>query len=155
MSLVLLTNFITISKSGNNPIRYQNGKVDGDLNFKNRAYSYLSFIYQGAAKNRTGDNLESTLVFANNPLALNLAIDAVEGRWSVEVVTCSLNPDDFSNPKQLTLEKWIVSSVAYDPLNVELTLSSSIDAVGATAPNRTLTQKQVGALPNTARIQNR
>lgn len=155
MSLVLLTNFITITASGRVQARYQNGKTDGNLSFKSQTFSYLSFIYQGAAKNRTGDNLESTLVFANNPLSLNLGIDAVENRWSVEVVTCSLNPSNFSNPKQLSLEKWIVSSVAYDPLNVELTLSSSIDAVGATAPNRTLTQKQVGALPNTARIQNR
>ena len=45
--------------------------------------------------------------------------------------------------------------MAYDPVTVELALSSSIDAVGASVPNRVLTQRQVGAIPVSGQIQNR
>ena len=155
MSLLLLANLIKITSNGVLQERYQNAKNTGVIRLNNQNYSFLSFIYQGATRNRTGDNLESTLVLANNPLALNLGLDAVQNRWSVRVDTCSLNTSNFNVTKTLSTEFWIAASVAYDPLTVEITLSSSIDAVGANSPNRVLTQKQVGALPTTSQIQNR
>ena len=62
MSLVALTNFITITKPNGSvsftPTKFQNGKyneiVDG--------HSYLSFLYQGATRSRSGDNLESSWI---------------------------------------------------------------------------------------------
>lgn len=155
MSLLTLTNFITITSNGTFQQAYQNGNTGGDIRFRNRNFKPLSFIYQGATRNRTGDNLQSTLILANNQLSLNLALDAVQNRWSVQVDTCKVNPDNFSVQRTFSTENWIAASVAYDPVTVEITLSSSIDAVGANSPNRVLTQKQVGALPNTAQIQNR
>lgn len=155
MSLIVLANLIKITSKGVLQARYQNANDSGIIRLNNQNYNFLSFIYQGAAKNRTGDNLESTLIFANNPLSLNLGLDAVQNRWSVRVDTCSVNPENLTVLRTLSTEFWIAASVAYDPLNVEITLSSSIDAVGATSPNRVLTQKQVGALPNTSRIENR
>lgn len=162
MTLVALTNFITITgkKLVNNRTRkiqrrYQNGVNDAKVTLDGKQFGFLSFIYQGATKNRTGDNMESILVLANNRLSMNTAIEAVQGRWQVQVDTCTMNPDTFAVLKKITTENWIVSSMAYDPVTIELTLSSSIDAVGANVPNRVLTQKQVGALPTTAQIQNR
>ena len=155
MSLLALTNFITITANGAVQQRYQNGKTDGNIVFQSQTFGFLSFIYQGATRNRTGDNLQSTLVLANNQLSLNLALDAVKNRWSVRVDTRKVNPSTFAVQRTLSTENWIAASVAYDPLTVEITLSSSIDAVGASSPNRVLTQKQVGALPTTAQIQNR
>ena len=162
MTLVALTNFITITgkKVVNNRTRklqrrYQNGKTGGTVTLDNKKFGFLSFVYQGATKNRTGDNMEATLVLANNQLSMNTAIEAVRGRWQIQVDTCTMNPDNLAVLKKITTENWIVSTMAYDPVTIEITLSSSIDAVGASVPNRVLTQKQVGALPSTAQLQNR
>jgi phage-related protein len=54
----------------------------------------------------------------------------------------------------LTREHWVAAAMSYDPSQVEVILSSAIDAVGATAPTRTLTSKLVGSLPLTGAIQN-
>lgn len=162
MTLIALTNFITITgkKVVNNRTRkvqrrYQNGKTGGTVTLNNQKYGFLSFVYQGAAKNRTGDNMEATLVLANNKLSMNTAIEAVRGRWQIQVDTCTMNPDNLAVLKKIATENWVVSTMAYDPVTIEVTLSSSIDAVGASVPNRVLTQKQVGALPSTAQLQNR
>lgn len=155
MSLIVLGNFIEVTGDGAGVQRFQNANTNGTIGFGGATYNFLSFIYQGATKNRTGDNLQSTLVLANNPISLGLGVEAVEKRWKVRVDTCSLTRGNLSVAKTLSTENWIVSNVAYDPVTVEITLSSSIDAVGAVAPNRVLTQKQVGALPVSGQIQNR
>lgn len=156
MTLVALTNFITITDSKQKlQRRYQNGKTGGTVTLDDKDFDFLSFVYQGATKNRTGDNMEATLVLANNELSMNTAVEAVGGRWQIQVDTCTMNPDDLAVLKKITTENWIVSTMAYDPVTIEVTLSSSIDAVGANVPNRVLTQKQVGALPSTAQLQNR
>ena len=48
---------------------------------------------------------------------------------------------------------WLVASMTYDLTQVEVILSSAIDAVGANAPTRVFTREQVGHLPTTANIQ--
>ena len=155
MSLIVIGNFIEITGAGAGTQRFQNANTNGTIRYRRANYNFLSFIYQGATKNRTGDNLQSTLVLANNPISLGLGVEAVEKRWKVRVDTCSLRTSNLSVARTLSTENWIVSNVSYDPVTVEITLSSSIDAVGAAAPNRVLTQKQVGALPVSGQIQNR
>ena len=56
------------SWEGTNPY---NQSTENVIQLDGEDYYYLPFIYQGAAKNRSGDNLEAALVFANNPLAMN------------------------------------------------------------------------------------
>ena len=84
MTVVALAAFVTIEdKNGGDPASFQD--FDGQtittvsstgLNkFQNgrhqeiSGYKYLSFIYQGAAMNRSGDNLEASLILANSPLS--------------------------------------------------------------------------------------
>lgn len=117
-------------------------------------YNYLSFIYQGAAKNRTGDNMEAQLVLAQNELAMQKAYAAVTDRWNIQATTCIMDPMAFTVKRELTSEHWIAASMVYDPETIEITLSSSIDAVGVSAPHKVLTTAQVGALPVSAQIQN-
>lgn len=130
--------------------RYQNGKVGSSVS----GYSYLSFIYQGAAKSRSGDNLQATLVLANNTLAMNVANELVANYATVTVENWLMNPSTYSRSRRLTSEVWLVSSFSYDPETVELVLSSSLDAIGTQAPTRVLTRKLVGALPTTGSVQN-
>ena len=56
-------------------VRRESNKITFPVD--NQDYYYLPFIYQGAAKNRSGDNLEAGLLFANNDLAMNYAQEAV------------------------------------------------------------------------------
>lgn len=156
MSLVALTNFITATNArGRVQHRLHNANPGQKITYDSSTYLYLSFIYQGATKNRTGDNMESVLVLANNPIAMDIARRAVDNRWQVKVDTCVMDSDTFTPQRTIATENWLAATLAYNFETIEITLSSSIDAVGALAPNRVLTQSMVGALPTTGQIQNR
>jgi len=130
---------------------YQNGKVGSSVS----GYQYLSFIYQGAAKSRSGDNLQAALILANNTLAMNIANQLVTNYATVTVQNWLMSPSTYSSRlRLLTEEVWLVSSFSYDPETVELVLSSSLDAIGTQAPTRVLTRKLVGALPTTGSVRN-
>lgn len=178
MSITTIVSFIRVKdSSGTVQDRYQNGKRDnmnaldnGSGEYVQNAsniiqldgedYYYLPFLYQGAAKNRSGDNLEAALVLANNPLAMNRAREAVVNKWSIEAFVCRVDPETL-NPlttygsPYLTQDVWLAASMAYDPTTIEVLLSSGIDAVGSNAPNRVLTTSIVGHLPSSGQIQNR
>ena len=164
---VALTNFITVTQfNGRNPDktgtafspynRFQNGKHGHITDKDNSAikYHYLSFIYQGATKNRTGDNMTSSLILANSELSMKFAVEAVQEKYHVKVQTY-LMTNDFAQRTKLTEEQWLVASMSYDPEAIEVILSSAIDAVGANAPDRVLTKQMVGYLPVTGTLQNR
>ena len=167
-TLVGITTFLIIRDSNDNVRhRFQNsepGRVitKRDTNPDRRVplpanpypYQYLSFIYQGAAKNRTGDNMEAQLVLAQNELSMQKAYEAVTSRWNIQATTCIMDPISFTVKRELTTEHWIAASMVYDPEIIEITLSSSIDAVGVSAPHAVLTTAQVGALPVSSQIQN-
>ena len=179
MSMINLVTLIKVTDSkGKNQDLYQNANRDSfdSLSKSNGKYVkdklnylisdstsggnwdyhyYLPFIYQGAAKNRSGDNLEAHLVFANNQLAMNRAREAVLNKWHVEVKVCIYDPESVHPGKALTVDNWLASSLSYDATTVEVLLSSAIDAVGSNAPNRVLTTFMVGALPTSGQMQNR
>ena len=184
MSLTAITTFVVIRKKpkdstpfGETEFRFQNGKCNPDKldesqikvvfpsqnpdeDNKEFTYKFLNFIYQGAAKNKSGDNLEAALVLANNQISMSQAQEAVFNKYSVEVFVSKVNPstmipESIYGNSFLTRDNWLVTSLSYDSETVEVMLSSSIDAVGTTAPNRRLTTDIVGALPLTGDIQNR
>ena len=145
------------SWEGTNPY---NQSTENVIQLDGEDYYYLPFIYQGAAKNRSGDNLEAALVFANNPLAMNRAREAVVNKWTIEVFVCRVDPENMTpittyGNSYLTHDVWLAASMGYDPTTIEVLLSSGIDAVGSNAPNRVLTTSIVGHLPTTGSIQNR
>ncbi len=151
MTVVALTAFVTVTdKNGNEQHAFQNGKYDANVS----GHTYLSFIYQGAAMNRTGDNLEASLVLANNPLSMGFVNQFVEEGYYVEVEVWLMNTD-FSRNSMLTKEYWLAAGMRYDPESIELLLSSAIDAVGANVPQKSLSTEQCNQLPLTGTIQNR
>jgi hypothetical protein len=168
MTVVALTAFVEIlTKEGNVPPsftaldgtslnlnKFQNGKHEGVGDYK-----YLSFIYQGAAMNRSGDNLEASIVLANNPLSMSYVKEFVEKKYYIQVetflMTADFNKDTAAkNGGRLTGEYWLAAGMRYDPESIELLLSSAIDAVGANAPQQTLTKKRCAHLPLTGQLQN-
>ena len=155
MTVVALTAFLTVKKSnGDVEHRFQNGKhqaVDG--------HDFLSFIYQGAAMNRSGDNLEASIILANNPISMSHVKEFVTNKYQILVetflMTANFNKDTAAkNNGKLTGEQWLAASMRYDPESIELLLSSAIDAVGANAPQQTLTKSRCSHLPLTGQIQN-
>ena len=159
MSLIALTNFITITNPNgsvaNIPDKFQNGRHSHPTE-KNKidGFQYLSFIYQGATRNRSGDNMTSSLLLANSELSMNYSQQIVLNKYHVKVETY-LMTEAFEKSRILTEENWLASSMSYDPSSIELILSSAIDAVGANAPDKVLTRDMVGALPITGSLQNR
>jgi len=157
MSYIRLANFFRlyeVDAVGNlvSKGRYNNGVPGQVIWWENKPFAYLSFIYQGAAKNRTGDNLEAQLVLAVNDISNGLGVQAVRNKWQVHMYSAVMNTDGTVN-RVLTVENWLAASLSYDNENVEVILSSAIDAVGANAPTRVLTRKIVGNLPVTGSIQ--
>ena len=153
MSFVALTNFITITNPNgsveNITDKFQNGRHTAISGFQ-----YLSFIYQGAARNRSGDNMTSSLILANSEVSMKFAVEAVQEKYHVKVETW-LMTEAFERNKQLTEETWLASNMSYNPETIEVVLSSAIDAVGANAPDKVLTRNLVGSLPVTGSLQNR
>ena len=144
-------------------MRYQNANTEQDITFEGKRYPFLSFIYQGATRTRTGDNIEAALALATNQLSMDLCYDIVvigyddsqpqhHVKRQVVVNTCLLNNEFTQVDKVLNTEYWIGGSMNYDELTVEVTLSSAIDAVYAGLPNFYLTESMVGRLPTTARV---
>ena len=156
-SYIKIGQFIEIYyMSGNNKsyvYNYQNAYVDKSIlsGAPPRFHSFLGFVYQGAARNRTGDNIQSSLIIGANALSTGLAKNLLDTRHYAVVTTVQFDNND-NVARQLSQESWVVASMTYDPENVELILSSAIDAVGAQAPNKTLTKDRVGNLPLTANI---
>ncbi len=164
---VALTNFISVTTaSGGRPYvsgqitkftpynHFQNGKHGSVTAINGTTHYYLSFIYQGAARNRTGDNMTSSLILANSDISMNYAVEAVAQRYHINVQTWIMT-DTFAQKTKLTEETWLASSMSYDPESIEVILSSAIDAVGANAPDKVLTKDIVGSLPVTGSLQNR
>ena len=155
MTVVALTAFVTVKqKDGTVEHEFQNGKHGGIGD-----YDYLSFIYQGAAMNRSGDNLEASIILANNPLSMAFVKEFVQKKYYIQVetflMTTDFNKDTAAkNGGRLTGEYWLAAGMRYDPESIELLLSSAIDAVGANAPQQILTKKRCAHLPLTGQLQN-
>jgi len=153
---VALTNFLTISNPNGSvnkiPNMFQNGRISPAIG----DFQYLSFIYQGATRNRSGDNMTSSLILANSDhkLGLNYAQEIVSNKYHVKVETW-LMTEDFERSKALTGEQWLASTMSYDSEAIEIVLTSAVDAVGANAPDKVLTRDIVGSLPVTGSLQNR
>lgn len=157
MSYVRLANFFQLYSVSNNGSetsqgRYNNSVPGENIVHEGLTYPYLSFVYQGASKNRTGDNLEAQLVLSVNQISNGIGVQAVRNRWKVRIFSALMNTDG-SVDRVLTREEWMAASMSYDNETLEVVLSSAIDAVGANAPTRVLTKDLVGHLPVTGNIQ--
>ena len=132
--------------------RFQNYLANDPILYKNERYSYLPFLYAGATRNKAGDNMESAIVFAVNRLVTTSLVEHVEERYMYRVQTVNMQPDN-KVARILQTDLWLAASMAYNDTEVELLLSSAIDAVGANTPNRILTTDLVGRLPVSGSVQ--
>ena len=136
---------------------FQNVNTTANIKYGGNNYQFLSFIYNGATRTRTGDNIESSLVVSANQISMDYAYKIVQKddhiKKQIRVLTCLMNEDFTAVQKVLTLERWIGASMGYDESVVEIQLASAVDAVFAGLPNMYLDETKVGRLPTTARVQ--
>ena len=173
MSKVNIANFVEINHwvvsddserdEGNwvTQYRFQNANTQQALTHNGYLYTFLSFIYEGATRTRTGDNIQAGLVVSTNPISVDYAYDIVMMDFSqsqhhikrqIKVETVLMDNAFINSTKTLTTEYWVGASMNYDAEMVEITLASAVDAVFAGLPGMYLDENNVGRLPTTSRI---
>lgn len=145
-------NYLTLKNARGVVHRFQNFHIGVSSSFEGASYTFLPFGFSGISVNRTGDNTEASLVFPNNDLSRNWALQAVTERWIGIVYVMLLNPDNTSTGERLNQCVGQIASGDWDETAVKLNLNTVLDAVGSDVPLRRLTQSLVGALPITSNV---
>ena len=137
-------------------IRFQNFWIQEDAIWQDPApgaqrevHSFLPFGFSGISVNRSGDNVDASLVFPNNELARSFADNAVREVWTgvVRVVWIN-NLTDASDPPQLLMRySGLVSSASWSETTISLKLNTLLDAVSTDVPARTMHQQTIGNVP--------
>ncbi len=116
-------------------------------------YNFASFGYSGNTTDLQAGNINASLVFSMNDLVLNMATEAADNRWIVEVQTVWLDPETLLEQADYTTDVFMITGFEHDHQRLNMTLSSPLDAISGDAPRRRLTEALVGALPSTGQVQ--
>ena len=116
-------------------------------------YNFASFGYSGNTTDLQAGNINASLVFSMNELVLNMATEAADNRWIVEVQTVWLDPETLLEQANYTTDVFMITGFEHDHQRLNMTLSSPLDAISGDAPRRRLTESLVGALPSTGQVQ--
>ena len=148
-----LGNYLDLStQSGGRVYRFQNFYINKTATYQGGEYSFLPFGFSGVTVNRTGDNIEASLVFPNNEISRAWVVNAVTDFWIATVFVMVLDPNGVAAPDLLHRYVGQVATGAWDETAVTLRLNTVIDAVGAEVPMRRLTQALVGAIPTSNNV---
>ena len=131
---------------------YQNFFIGKSQTWKSVDYLFAGFGYSGSTIDLEAANISASLVFAVNQLSLNLAKEAADNRWIVEIESVWLNPETLVTDRSYLKDIFMVTGFDHDTMRLNMRLSSPLDAVSADAPRRRLTEDLVGALPSTGQI---
>lgn len=145
-------NFVTFTDNGVVRQRFQNFFISETITYSGNQFGFLPFGFSGVTINRTGDNTDASLVLPNNALSRNWAVEALNSRWLAHVRVMLLDPDDRTSFTQMHQYYGLVASGSWKEAELNLTLNTVLDAVGADVPQRRLTQKLIGAIPSTSGI---
>ena len=149
MSGIAIGTFIDINNGTN---RFQNFSAGSTRTWQGDTYQYASFGYSGSVIDLQGGNIDASLVFAYNQLVLNMAVDAAENRWVVNIQTVWLDPASFAEVDDFMNDTFMITGFTHDTSRLSLTLSSPLDAISGDVPRRKLSNYMVGALPSTGDV---
>jgi len=131
---------------------YQNFFVGESVAWSGKSYAFAGMGYSGSTVDLEGSNISASLVWAVNDLSLNLAKQAADNRWIVEVESVWIDPDSLTVQTSYMTDVFMVTGFEHDTMRLSFRLSSPLDAVSADTPRRRLTEDMVGALPSTGQI---
>ena len=132
--------------------RYQNFFTGRSMAWSGNQYQFAGFGYSGSTIDLEGGNISASLIWAVNELSLNLAAEAAENRWIVQIDAVWLEPNSLAVQSSYMTDIFMVTGFEHDTLRLSFRLSSPLDAVAADTPRRRLTEKEVGSLPSTGQI---
>ena len=138
--------------NNDNSQAFQNLFANQTVSYSGRNYLFAGFGYSGSTVDLESSNIAASLVFAVNTLSLNLASQAANNRWIVEIESVWINPDTLAVQSSYMTDVFMVIGFEHDTMRLSLRLSSPLDAVSADTPRRRLTEDLVGALPSTGQI---
>ena len=150
MSSIAIGTFVKFNNQ--NDRAYQNFFIGESQTWNGVSYLFSGFGYSGSTIDLEAANISASLVFAVNQLSLNLAKEAADNRWIVEIESVWLNPETLATDKSYLKDTFMVTGFDHDTMRLNMRLSSPLDAVAADAPRRRLTEDLVGALPSTGQI---
>lgn len=137
----------------NDRFRFQNFFQGEVRRWKDQSYLFAGFGYSGSTTDLQNGNVDASLVFNNNEMSMNLATEAANNRWIVEVMTVWLNPSTLEEERDYMTDTFMVTAFEHDHLRLNIKLASPLDAITGDVPRRRLTEKLVGALPSTGQVQ--
>ena len=136
--------------------RYQNFFIGEQITYNNQTHLFAPFGFSGVSVTRSGDGLESSIVFPNNSITRGWAIDAINNNYFMEVTVLIIDSGNKNGPHTPvhTYTGQVVGG-NWDNVSLNLQLSSVLDAVGTDVPRRSLDRQTVGNLPisNNVRLQ--
>ncbi len=139
--------------SFNDFIFLQNFFAGESRTYEGMQYNFASFGYSGNTTDLQAGNINASLVFSMNELVLNMATEAADNRWIVNVRTVWLDPDTLLEQATYTTDVFMITGFDHDHQRLNMTLSSPLDAISGDVPRRRLTEALVGALPSTGQVQ--
>ena len=131
---------------------FQNFHYGENRNYNGSNYMYGAFGFSGGTVDLEAANIDASLVFAVNALALSIFQESTNSRWLIVIRTVSLAPESLEEGNTYGEETYAITGLEHDSSRLSVRLGSPLDAVAQNAPRRVLTQKLVGALPSTGNI---
>ena len=131
---------------------FQNFHYGENRSYNGTNYMYGAFGFSGGTVDLEAANIDASLVFAVNALALSVFQESANSRWLIVIRTVWLDPDTLEEGRTYGEETYAITGLEHDSSRLSVRLGSPLDAVAQNAPRRVLTQKLVGALPSTGNI---
>lgn len=131
---------------------FQNFFKDQVRVWQGNSYVFSGFGYSGSTIDAQGGNISAQLVFNLNDLSLNLAKEASDNRYSIQVETVWLDPESLTEKTAFMTDVFMVTGFEHDNSRLSMRLGSPLDAISADVPRRRLTETLVGALPSTGQL---
>jgi hypothetical protein len=144
---IALCHCLTLTPPSGVAYRFQNFFIGGTCREQDDSYQFAPFGFSGVTFNRSGENSEANIVFANKELIREFVNNAVIQKWTAKVLTCAVT--DIEAKSLTTLYSYVgaVSGGIWKGESLALSLTSILDAVTANVPTRNLEVSQVGPLP--------
>ena len=131
---------------------FQNFHYGENRSYNGTNYMYGAFGFSGGTVDLEAANIDASLVFAVNALALSVFQESANSRWLIVIRTVWLDPESLKEGSTYGEETYAITGLEHDSSRLSVRLGSPLDAVAQNAPRRVLTQKLVGALPSTGNI---
>lgn len=128
-------------------VNFQNFFADQTRSYEGRSYAASGFGYSGATFDLQGANTEAVLVFPVTEMSQSFIAQAADERWLVRVKTVWLDPETLVETSNRIEEIYAVTAWKNTLTELQVSLSSVLNAQDTEIPSRVLSRRIVGSLP--------